>query len=153
RDFLRARLGMAAANRLGILFMGGMGIIFFLFPEPLLRLFTTDQEVIRLGVIFLRIAAVSQIPLAVVLVLQGALRGAGDTRFILRVTTLGIWGVRLPVSAAAAWWGLSVAYVWWAFLLDWVVRMIVLQWRFRSPRWERRSEEIGLVPLDPIAGD
>lgn len=153
RDFLRARLGMAAANRLGILFMGGMGIIFFLFPEPLLGLFTTDQEVIRLGVVFLRIAGVSQIPLAMVLVLQGALRGAGDTRFILRVTTLGIWGVRLPVSAAAAWWGLSVAYVWWAFLLDWVVRMIVLQWRFRSPRWERRSEEIGLVPLDPIGGD
>ncbi|MFQ5846241.1 MAG: MATE family efflux transporter [Candidatus Methylomirabilales bacterium] len=152
-DILRARVGMAEANRLGILFMGGMGLVFFLFPGPLLRLFTADQEVIRLGIIFLRIAAVSQIPLAVTLVLQGALRGAGDTPYILRVTVLGIWGVRVPVAAAAAWWGLSVAYIWWAFLLDWLVRMILLQRRCRSTRWEPAHAEIGPVGPGPINGD
>ncbi|MFQ5882980.1 MAG: MATE family efflux transporter [Candidatus Methylomirabilales bacterium] len=152
-DFLRARLGMGEANRLGILFMGGMGVIFFLFPEALVHLFTADREVIRLGGIFLRIAAVSQIPLAVTLVLQGALRGAGDTRYILKVTILGIWGVRIPLAAAAAWWGLGVAYVWWAFLLDWVARMVLLQWRCRSARWKRKHEEIGLVGLGPVEGE
>ena len=152
-DVLRAREGMAEANRLGILFMGGMGILFFLFPEPLMRLFTADHEVIHLGVIFLRIAAVSQIPLAVTLVLQGALRGAGDTPYILRVTIIGIWGVRVPLAAAAAWWGLSVAYVWWAFLLDWIARMVLLQRRCRSSRWERTRAEIASVDLGAVAGD
>jgi Na+-driven multidrug efflux pump len=152
-DILRARQGMAEANRLGILFMSGMGVLFFFFPEPLLRLFTADQEVIRLGVIFLRIAAVSQIPLAVTLVLQGALRGAGDTAYIMRVTVLGIWGVRVPLAAAAAWWGLSVAYVWWAFLLDWIARMVLLQRRRRSSRWERKHAKITPVEFGAVAGD
>ena len=152
-DTLRARLGMAEANRLGILFMGGMGVLFFFFAEPLVRLFTADQEVIRLGGIFLRIAAVSQIPLAVTLVLQGALRGAGDTAYILRVTILGIWGVRVPMAAAAAWFGLSVAYVWWAFLLDWVARMVLLQMRCRSTHWERKHVEVVPVSPSPVNGD
>jgi putative MATE family efflux protein len=152
-DVDRARLGMLEANRLGILFMGGMGVIFFLFPGPLLRLFTSDSQVIQLGEVFLRIAALSQIPLAVTLVLQGALRGAGDTPYILGVTILGIWGVRIPLAAAAAWWGLGVAYVWWAFLMDWVVRMVLLQRRCRSSRWERKGVEIAPVALDPVAGD
>lgn len=152
-DVLRARLGMSQANRLGILFMGGMGLLFFLFAEPLVELFTADREVIRLGVIFLRIAAISQIPLAVTLVLQGALRGAGDTPYILRVTILGIWGVRVPLAGAAAWLGLSVAYVWWAFLLDWVVRMVLLRLRCRSTRWERRHPEITPVAIGQVNGD
>ncbi len=152
-DFLRARMGMAETNRLGMMFMGAMGVLFFLCAEPLIRLFTTDPALIRLGGIFLRIAAVSQIPLAVTLVLQGALRGAGDTPYILRVTTLGIWGVRVPVAAAAAWMGLSVAYVWWAFLLDWLVRMVVLQRRCRSTQWERKHAEIVPIAPSPIDGD
>ncbi len=152
-DILRARQGMTEANRLGILFMGGMGVLFFLFPETLMRVFTADQEVIQLGIIFLRIAAVSQIPLAVTLILQGALRGAGDTPYILRVTIIGIWGVRIPLAAAAAWLGLSVAYVWWAFLLDWIARMLLLQRRCRSSHWERRYVEAASVAPGVVARD
>ncbi|MCI0483907.1 MAG: MATE family efflux transporter [candidate division NC10 bacterium] len=153
-NVIRARLGMVEANRLGILFMGGMGVVFFLFPAPLLHLFTADEEVIRLGIIFLRIAALSQIPLAATLVLQGALRGAGDTQYILGVTILGIWGVRIPLAAAAAWWGLGVAYVWWAFLMDWVVRMVLVQRRCRSSRWERKDVlKVAQVALDPVVKD
>ena len=152
-DILRARQSMAEANRLGVLFMGGMGVLFFLFPEPLMRLFTADHEVIRLGVIFLRIAAVSQIPLAVTLILQGALRGAGDTPYILRVTVIGIWGVRIPLAAATAWFGLSVAFVWWAFLLDWIARMLLLQRRCRSSRWEGTGVEMASVAAGTAARD
>jgi putative MATE family efflux protein len=152
-DLPRARQGMAEAKRLGMLFMGAMGVVFFLLAEPLVRIFTADPELIRLGGIFLRIAGISQIPLAVTLVLQGALRGAGDTPYILRVTILGIWGVRVPVAAAAAWMGLSVVYVWWAFLLDWVARMIVLQRRCRSTQWEGKHAEIVPIAPSPVNGE
>jgi Na+-driven multidrug efflux pump len=130
-----------------------MGLLFFLFPGPLLQIFTSDGEVVRLGEIFLRIAAVSQIPLAVTLALQGALRGAGDTAYILGVTVLGIWGVRIPLAAAAAWWEFGVAYVWWAFLLDWVARMVLLQRRCRSVHWERKGPEITALGVAPVPGN
>jgi putative MATE family efflux protein len=152
-NLVRARLGMVEANRIGVLFMGGMGLLFFLFPGPLLQIFTSDGEVVRLGETFLRIAAVSQIPLAVTLALQGALRGAGDTAYILGVTVLGIWGVRIPLAAAAAWWEFGVAYVWWAFLLDWVARMVLLQRRCRSVHWERKGPEITALGVAPVPGD
>ena len=152
-NLVRARLGMVEANRIGVLFMGGMGLLFFLFPGPLLQIFTSDGEVVRLGEIFLRIAAVSQIPLAVTLALQGALRGAGDTAYILGVTVLGIWGVRIPLAAAAAWWEFGVAYVWWAFLLDWVARMLLLQRRCRSVHWERKGPEITALGVAPVPGN
>jgi len=152
-NLVRARLGMVEANRIGVLFMGGMGLLFFLFPGPLLQIFTSDGEVVRLGETFLRIAAVSQIPLAVTLALQGALRGAGDTAYILGVTVLGIWGVRIPLAAAAAWWEFGVAYVWWAFLLDWVARMVLLQRRCRSVHWERKGPEITALGVAPVPGN
>ena len=152
-NLVRARLGMVEANRIGVLFMGGMGLLFFLFPGPLLQIFTSDGEVVRLGETFLRIAAVSQIPLAVTLALQGALRGAGDTAYILGVTVLGIWGVRIPLAAAAAWLEFGVAYVWWAFLLDWVARMVLLQRRCRSVHWERKGPEITALGVAPVPGN
>ena len=56
-----------------------MGIVFFFFPYVLLRMFTTDDAVIDLGTVFLKIVALLQIPLALTMVLAGSLRGAGDT--------------------------------------------------------------------------
>ncbi|NJL17859.1 MAG: hypothetical protein HC938_12345, partial [Nitrospira sp.] len=75
-----------------------------LFPYALLRAFTTDEAVIELGTMFLKIVALLQIPLALTMVLAGSLRGAGDTRFIMWATTAGMWGVRVPLAFVLAFW-------------------------------------------------
>lgn len=134
--YTRAKLENWEANRLAIAIMACMGIVFFFFPHLLLRAFITDEAVIELGTVFLKIVALLQIPLAITMVVAGSLRGAGDTRFIMGATTVGMWGVRVPMALLVVLWlHLSVYYVWAAMIADWTVRMGLLLWRYQSERW------------------
>lgn len=135
--YTRAKLENWEANRLAILIMAAMGVVFFFFPYALLRAFTTDAAVIELGTMFLKIVALLQIPLALTMVLAGSLRGAGDTRFIMSATLVGMWGVRVPMGLIVGLWlEWSVVYVWTAMIADWTVRMALLLWRYQSERWK-----------------
>jgi putative MATE family efflux protein len=135
--YTRAKLENWEANRMATFVMSGMGIVFFFFPYVLLRAFTSDEAVIELGTVFLKIVALLQIPLALTMVLAGSLRGAGDTRFIMIATMVGMWGVRIPIAFVAGYWlTMGVFYVWLAMIADWTLRMVLMLWRYRSERWK-----------------
>ncbi len=135
--YTRAKLENWEANRLATFIMSAMGIVFFFFPYVLLRAFTSDEAVIDLGTIFLKIVALLQVPLALTMVLAGSLRGAGDTRFIMVATMIGMWGVRIPIALVAGYWlTMGVFYVWLAMIADWTLRMALMLWRYRSERWK-----------------
>ena len=133
----KAKIENWEANRLAVLLMAGMGLLFFCFPYLLLRAFTTDAAVIGYGTLFLKIVGVLQIPLAITMVLSGSLKGAGDTRFLLLVTAIGAWLVRVPLAAIFTGLGLTIGWVWSVMLVDWTIRMGCLIWRYRSERWQR----------------
>ncbi len=136
--YTRAKLENWEANRIAIVIMTCMGLVFFFFPYALLHAFTTDEAVIDLGTMFLKIVALLQIPLALTMVLAGSLRGAGDTRFIMGATMIGMWCVRVPLALVAALWlRQSVLYIWAAMIVDWTVRMGLLLWRYQSERWRQ----------------
>jgi len=124
-------------TRLGMWVMGLMGLVFFLFPASLLRLYTPEAGVIAMGVVALRVVAFMQVPEAVGFVLSGALRGAGDTRSVLVITSVGVWAVRLGTSLIFVYaLGLGLLGAWLAMALDWVVRSAYLIVRFRAGRWK-----------------
>jgi Na+-driven multidrug efflux pump len=111
-------------------------LIFFFFPYALLRAFTSDTEVIRYGILYMKIVAFAQIPLAITMVVGGSLRGAGDTGFIMFATIADMWMVRLPLAALfAAMWKTDIRFVWSVMIVDWIVRMSLLLWRYHKERW------------------
>jgi putative MATE family efflux protein len=131
-----ARLSAYEANRLAVMLMAVMGLVFFFFPYGLLRAFTSDPEVIRYGILYMKIVAFAQVPLAITMVVGGSLRGAGDTGFIMFATIAGMWLVRLPVAALlAAVVKTEIRYVWSVMIMDWLVRMTLLLWRYRKESW------------------
>jgi len=133
-----ARISAYEANRLAVLLMAAMGLVFFFFPYVLLRAFTSDTEVIKYGILYMKIVAFAQIPLAITMVVGGSLRGAGDTGFIMFATIAGMWLVRLPVAALlAAVLKMEIRYVWSVMILDWIIRMSFLLWRYRKENWGR----------------
>jgi len=135
--YVRANIENWEANRLATIAMASMSVLFFFFPYVLLRAFTNDEAVVELGTVFLRIVAILQVPLALTMVLAGSLRGAGDTRFIMWATTIGMWGVRVPLAVIAGpWLALDVLFIWSAMIADWTVRMVLLLLRYRSERWK-----------------
>lgn len=123
--------------RMGLISMGSMGLLFFLFPAQFLRIFTVDSAVIARGVPLLRIVAFTQIPEALGFVIPGALRGAGDTRVSMYVTVLGAWFVRVGLTYCLmniAHLGLIAAWI--AMFLDWVARSSLYWMRFRRGKWK-----------------
>ncbi|HTN42459.1 MAG TPA: MATE family efflux transporter [Nitrospiria bacterium] len=136
----RANMVNWEANRFAVMLMAGMAVLFFFFPYILLRLFTSDPEVIRLGTLFLKIVATLQIPLAITMVLSGSLKAAGDTQYLLFTTVVGSWVVRVPLAYLFTYGlGLSLPFVWSIMVVDWLVRMTLLLIRYRSERWHRPS--------------
>ena len=137
RDPQRAEEGGLMSLKLAMIVMSGMGVLFFFFPAVFMSIFTSDPEVIALGITPLRIIAVAQPFLAMTMVLSGALRGAGDTRGPLVVTTLGIWLVRLPLAYfLIILTSLGLPAAWLTMLVDQFVRSMFFIRRFRGGRWK-----------------
>lgn len=121
---------------LAILFMGAIGIFFFFGGEWMAHYFTQESNVIQQVGVTLKIDAFTQVPLAMVLVLTGALNGAGDTKWPMISTAVGIWIVRmLGVYLLAIWLDWGLAGVWIAILLDNLWRAIFLGWKLHSIRY------------------
>lgn len=123
--------------RMGLLSMGTMGLLFFLFPAQFLRIFTNDPNVISKGIPLLRIVAFTQIPESLGFVIPGALRGAGDTRVSMYVTVFGAWVVRVGLTYALMnYMHLGLVGAWIAMFLDWVGRSSLYWLRFKGGQWK-----------------
>ena len=123
-------------------FMVIVGAAFYIFAPFLAGLFSEDLEVIALVVKVLRIIALFQPFLCITLVITSALQGAGDTKFPMYSTFIGIWGVRvLGTYILGIKLNLGLVGVWLSYALDVTVRGIILMIRFMKGKW--KEIEIG----------
>ena len=121
KDLHAARQSGWLAICLGGGFMTVAAIVFLLIPRPLISLFTTNSDVLKIAIPLLSVAAVFQIFDGLQVVTTGVLRGAGDTRTPMFVNLMGHWLLGLPTGYFLAfvlgygvtgiWWGLSVGLI------------------------------------------
>ncbi|MBX3028190.1 MATE family efflux transporter [bacterium] len=136
-DPTAARRSLRSALRVGVGLSIAVAALFVLAPEACLRLFVSDEAVLRLGVPLLVVGAAFQICDAVGVLNGGALRGAGDTRWPFVVQTLLAWGLFPPaayVGGALAGGGLTGA--WLGGVVYVAVLAGALHWRVQSGAWE-----------------
>ncbi len=147
----RALLGAQLSVRSAIVWMTVMGVVFYFFSEPILTVFTDDPRLLSLGGDALKVIAFNQPALAIAFVLGGALRGAGDVRFPMWVTSLSVWLVRLPVGAflglpqvcvpftgvCTEGLGLGLVGVYMGLVVEGTLRAVLLFFRFRGGKWQR----------------
>lgn len=133
-----AEKAAVAAGRIAFVFMTAVGVTLMIFGGPITRLFIDDDEVVDIGRKLLLIFGIALPALSISMSLGGALRGAGDTRAVLGIMTIGVWGVRLvPAYFLAVVVGLGVPGAWLAAVMDINVRAILMFLRFRQGRWKR----------------
>jgi MATE family multidrug resistance protein len=127
---------VAGWSALGLIsvFMLVVAAVFVFVPDPLLRPFTSDPEVLQLGATLLLIAAVFQLFDGLQVVATGVLRGVGDTRTPMVTNLIGHWVLGLPVAYGLCFrlgWG--VAGLWVGLSVGLVVAgiVLVLVWRHR----------------------
>lgn len=84
----RARKATRQASIIGFLIMGAFAGVWYFLPEILYAPFTTDPEVLMIGVEYLRIVAVGYLFIGFNTILGSAFRGAGrtDLDFVLTAT-------------------------------------------------------------------
>jgi putative MATE family efflux protein len=85
-----------------MLFLGGIGVFFMIFAEPVVRLFTNDPQVIPLAASCLRIISYGNIGYAYGMVMLQAFNGAGDTITPTFVNLFGFWFIEIPLAYALA---------------------------------------------------
>ena len=123
-------------RRLGMLVAASVTTLFFFFGKYIARLYTDDLQVILLAAAALKILAVMQPLQSTQFILAGALRGAGDTRWPLYATMIGIWGIRVVFAKLFIGMGFGLLGAWTANLLDQAFRSIVIYLRYNSGRWK-----------------
>lgn len=131
---------------LGVMIMGTIGVIFALFPYFVVSLFTTDADIISTAGFLIRLAALEQVAIAVAIVLQGIIKGSGDTRTPMLVTASFTWGLRLPgLYVMTHVFYLPVAYIWGLFIADWLLRAAVFVILYKKRGWLEKSLSSPLV--------
>ena len=108
-------------------------LAFLAIPATLVSLFTRDPDVVRDGVLYLRVIAFAQIGQSFQLILEGALAGAGYT-FWPQIVSTSLTGLRIPL---AAWWSRAFGLIgiWIALSATAISRGIAMILFWRSGRW------------------
>ena len=123
---------------LGIMLAAIIAALFMLIPNLLLGLFSSDPDVLSYGGPLLMVGALYQFFDAIAIVSDGALRGAGDTRWPFVVRCMLSWMVFLPVAYLLAIpVGLGLTGAWLGGLAQIILLALFLVFRFRSGAWRR----------------
>ena len=124
-------------QRYCVITMVTLGILTFVFGRQLIGIFIDDPEVIRIGALGLKIWAFAMPGMATNQSLAGGLRGAGDTRWVFVLTTIGMWTMRVGGGALLVFvFNLGAPGAWIGAVLDHNVRAILIWWRFASGKWK-----------------
>ena len=112
-------------------------VVMFFFITPIARLYNDDPQVVSLAASALKIFIIFQPLFGIFMVLAGALRGAGDTKWVMYITAIGNWGVRLVFSLLFVFvFDLGLNGFWLAMGVDIVIRSILISWRYASGKWQ-----------------
>jgi putative MATE family efflux protein len=128
------------ALHIGVLYMGGLGLLFLGAPQLCLRLFTQDPKVLAMGADLLRLAGVVQVFDAMYWVSCGVLKGAGDTRWMMVVGTVYNWLVFLPLAYLfGVIYAGGVLGAWIGFALMILFQGLTFWGRVKRGRWKELS--------------
>jgi len=142
RDPRSARRFAQGCIELGLITMGFFALIFALVPSWVASLFTNDPEIITLAEIVIRIAALEQLTIAFSFVLSGVLKGSGNTRTPMFISTGFTWLFRIPMLyVLVRIWSVPLQYIWFLFVIDWLLRSLVYLVLYRRQHWLRPAYE------------
>lgn len=136
----RAQKGATYAAWIGFIALSFVGILFYLFAEPLVRAFMdAEDHVIQMGVDFLKIVSLSFGFMGAQLALVGTLRGSGNTVESMVLTIIGIWVIQFPF----AWFvsdleNFQELGVWWSFPISYVIPCVLTVILFKRGKWKEK---------------
>jgi Na+-driven multidrug efflux pump len=123
--------------KIALVYMGLVGICFFVFRNALMAFWSTDDKVIEAGVKILICAAIYQAFHALRTIYSGSLRGAGDTVWLAIISAVGA----ILILGLGGWLiamffpSLGALGPWTAATVSIIAVGLANRWRFKSKKW------------------
>jgi len=117
-------------------FMGFIGLFLIFIPEVFCVYFTQDEKTIELASLYLRLVGLSQIPLATVFVLSGALRGAGATRSTLKLNVGSLIFLRVLPSLYVSTITEDIFWIYIVMISETYIKGGLFWYVFKQGKWK-----------------
>jgi len=125
------------ALRYGAVVMFIVSILFIFAPEYLITLFTKDREIVKEASYYLIVVGITQVPMAIAFILNGALKGAGDTKRVFRINIATTWIFRLLPGVVSVYGFSSINGIYFGLIADPLAKSIIYWVVFKKGEWRR----------------
>ncbi|MCK9424192.1 MAG: MATE family efflux transporter [Bacteroidales bacterium] len=116
-----------------------VSVITVLFAQSLMRMFTNDPVVISMGRDYLVIIGSTYILFSLMFVINGVLRGAGDTLVPMFISLFSLWVVRIPVAFLLSQnHAIGLHGIWWSIPIGWFSGVVLYYWYYRLGKWKTK---------------
>lgn len=133
----RAETSVWRAGFLNMIFLGLVSLFFYFISEPIMRIFSADNEVVYYGTQCLRIVAFGYVFYGYGMVVVQAFNGAGDSRTPTILNLFCYWLFQVPLAwALATQTTLQVTGAFWAIAITESVIAVVAILLFRRGTWK-----------------
>ncbi|WP_276348090.1 MATE family efflux transporter [Daejeonella sp. JGW-45] len=133
----RAESAVWTTGKYNMVYLLIVSVVYFIFNDSLMRIFTDDSRVIEIGAEWLRILSFSYFVYGWWMVSTAAFNGSGDTKTPTYINLVFFWLIQIPLS-----WYLAISLGWqesgvfWAvFFSETSVGLFTL-WLFSKGKWK-----------------
>jgi putative MATE family efflux protein len=135
-NLLRIRQGVRFALLVNSLFSVGIYILLCVFGRDIMGAFSTDKVVISIGYDYLLIVGAVFFLHGAMNVMNGAMRGAGDTMFAMLTGVVLFWVIRIPLAYILSGF-MGYTGIWLAVSVSITAGFVATYIYYKSGRWKR----------------
>lgn len=131
----RLKSGIITALVMTLLFVASVSSILVIFRTPLMKIFTSEKDVIFYGTKMIVILAPFYVIFSVTEVLSGAIRGSGTAVPIMIITLIGMFIIRLGWIFTAMPMYKTIDIICWSYPISWVFTCIMTLIYYFKGKW------------------
>lgn len=136
-DEKRTVKGFHTGLLIAVIYCSVMALFSYIFAPGLVRIFSSEPEVISIGVPIVRITACFSPVLGMVFVVQHFLRNVSDVRPTIVMSFAEIFSRGVLPFVLSSWFGYYG--IWWATPIGWSLSLIIGFIRYRSGKWRGKA--------------
>ena len=136
----RAEKAVWVTGWVNMILLGTIGAILIIFPDFFIRIFISNENVIKSGILGLRIISIGFIAYGLGMVLVNSFNGAGDTSTPLKINILTFWMIEIPLAyILAIKAGMQEEGVFIAIVLAETLMTVIAWLVFRRGKWKLKE--------------
>lgn len=136
----RLKSGITTALVMTLLFVASVSSILVIFRTPLMKIFTSEKDVIFYGTKMIVILAPFYVIFSVTEVLSGAIRGSGTAVPIMIITLIGMFIIRLGWIFTAMPMYKTIDIICWSYPISWVSTCILTLIYYFKGKWRKNMD-------------